>query len=127
MAACGSTSSWRTSAVSATGRCTCTTEPGAEGVRARCHSSARAYMSDDIGRRKRLRRRSEAVAPHHRRDRGKVWRTAGRCLDDRGELAEVGRPQNARSDDRKRRRVDVAEVVEAVNDATRDAENLAGP
>ena len=51
---------------------------------------------------------------------------AGRGVDDRGEVAEVVGAEDAWSDDRERRGVDIVRVVEVVDGAARDAEHLAG-
>ena len=67
------------------------------------------------------------MAAHHRCDRSEVGRAADRGVDDGRHLAEVLGAEEARSDDRERRRVDVPSVVERVDDVAGDKESLAGP
>ena len=66
------------------------------------------------------------MAPHHQPDRCEVgW--AARCSVENGcHLAEVVGVEDAGSDDRECPGVGIAGVVEVVDCATRDAENLAG-
>src|SRR5215216_7021807 len=68
--------------------------------------------------------RGEAVASHHFRERYGVRRAASCTLDDGGHLAEVLRAEDAGSDDREHRRVDLMIVVKAVDDSPRDAQHL---
>src|SRR5262249_165409 len=67
----------------------------------------------------------EAVPPHDLGDRSEVGRSSGRGLQDLPHLAEVAGAEDAGREDRQHRGVDVAGVLEMVDDATWDAEGLA--
>src|ERR1041385_5079180 len=76
-------------------------------------------------RRRLIGRRGEPVAPHDGRDRDQVGRTAGSGRDHRPHLSEVVGTEDAGGDDGERHRVDVVEIVEAVDNAPADADRLA--
>ena len=67
------------------------------------------------------------MAPHDGVELGGIGRAAGRGLHDRGDIPEVVRTEDAGADDRKHGGVDVAVVVEAVDSAAADADDLSGP
>lgn len=66
----------------------------------------------------------EAVAPHRGGEFAGIGRAAGGSLNDRGDVPEVVRTEDAGADDTKRGGVHVAVVVEAVNSAAGDADDL---
>src|SRR6476646_9407629 len=70
--------------------------------------------------------RRQAVAAHHLADAGTVGRPASRVREDRADLAEVGRAEDARAGDRQETYVLGAAVGEAVDRAARDTQRLAG-
>ena len=67
----------------------------------------------------------EPVSAHDLAQRGEIRRTAGRSAEDVRDLAEVVSTQDAGGDDRKLPCVDIAHVVELVDDASGDDERLA--
>src|SRR6478736_9386677 len=67
----------------------------------------------------------EAMAEHHGSDRREVGRPTGRGVEDGRSVAEVAGAEDAGGDDRERPGVVLAEVVEPVHRAARDAERLA--